>query len=322
MPCHDLTKRFLVPKSDRTRIFFKTEKARDEVREYLECISKDMSSRVSKAESALEKARLESHPSEVVSAEVNLTSIASKYEVDDPRIGMGDEYAPVAFRLDAPCRVLWEGLVVRKNISRPTGSIFDTGRASQPAFQDMNFAALQHRREVESDPLPVLYQYSDEDPFDARMLLMAYEEEGKITSVVSDFDCFLIGSRNFSYEAPLSREQLELLDWCVSQVEWILETHTEPECWTNRWLEILKYAAQSGFYPSMPRFGFGDSTSYSMIEASVHRSAKTCGAVRHGPGESSRGCLFPPFFFLSICCLCLTYCRRRQNALTISSLKN
>jgi len=271
------------PKSDRTRIFFKTEKARDEVREYLECISKDMSSMVSRAENALEKSKLESHPNEVFSAEVNLTSIASKYEVDDPRIGMGDEYAPVTYRLDAPCRVLWEGLVVRKNISRPTGSRFDTGRASQPAFQDMNFAALQHHREVESDPLPVLYQYSDEDPFDARMLLMAYEEEGKVTSVVSDFDCFLIGSRNFSYEAPMSREQLELVDWCVSQLEWILETHTEPESWTTRWLEILKYAAQNGFHPSMPRFGFGDPTSYSMIEASVLRSTKTCGAVRHGP---------------------------------------
>ena len=257
-----------------------------------------MSTKLSRAESALEKSKSESHPNEVFRTQVNLTSIASKYEVDDPRIGMGDEYAPVTYRLDVPCRVLWEGLVVRKNISRPTGSRFDTGRASQPAFQDMNFAALQHRREVDSDPLPVLYQYSDEDPFDARMLLMAYEEEGKVTSVVSDFDCFLIGSRNFSYEAPLPREQLELLDWCVSQVEWILETHTEAESWTARWLEILKYAAQSGFYPSMPRFGFGDTTSYSMIEASVHRSAKTCGAVRHGPGEPT-SLFYYSFFFLS-----------------------
>lgn len=112
---------------------------------------------------------------------------------------------------------------------------------------------------------------------------MAYEEEGKVVPVVSDFDCFLIGSRNFSYEDPMSPDQVDLLDWCISQIEWILENHTEPESWTTRWLEVLKYAARNGFYPMMPRFGFGDPTSYSMIEASVHRSAKTCGAVRHGP---------------------------------------
>ena len=68
-----------------------------------------------------------------------------------------------------------------------------------------------------------------------------------------------------------------------TQIEWILDNHTEPECWTTRWLEVLKIAARKGFHPSMPRFGFGDPTSYSMIEACVKRSTKTCGAVRHGP---------------------------------------
>jgi len=192
-----------------------------------------------------------------------------------------DSYAPEMYCLEVPCRVLWEGLVARKDISRSPGSKFETGRASQPAFQDMNFAAL--RRRIDNEPLPVLFQNSEVDPFDARMLVMAYEEEGKIVPVVSDFDCFLIGSRNFSYEDPMSEEQVQLLDWCVSQIEWILDNHTEPDSWTTRWLEVLKYAARNGFYPSMPRFGFGDPTSYSMIEASVKRSAKTCGAVRHGP---------------------------------------
>jgi len=144
----------------------------------------------------------------------------------------------------------------------------------------MNFSAL--RLKTIDGPLPVLYQCADEDPFDARMMVMAYEEEGKVLPVVSDFDCFLMGTSKFHYSDPMPTEQIELLDWCVSQIEWILESHTQPESWTSRWLEVMKFAAQNNFYPSMPKFGFGDPTSYSMIEASVTRSAKSCGAVRHG----------------------------------------
>ena len=81
-------------------------------------------------------------------------------------------------RLEVSYRMLWAGVVAGKDISRPPSSIYDSGRASQPAFQDMNFGAL--RRGVKDEPLPVLYQHSEDDPFDARMLVMAYEEEGRV----------------------------------------------------------------------------------------------------------------------------------------------
>ncbi|KAL7540179.1 hypothetical protein ACHAXR_009930 [Thalassiosira sp. AJA248-18] len=270
-----------IPKEDRTKIFFKRHDVRDRVGEYLGKVAKELTLRVAHAKFALARAKFGCDPNGILREELNYAAKTLSYELENPKVVQNDDYAPEMYCIEISCRVLWEGLVERKDITRNPESKFDTGRASQPAFQDMNFAAL--RRRNPNEPLPVLYQCSEDDPFDARMLVMAYEEEGKVVPVVSDFDCFLIGSRNFSYEDPMSPEQVELLDWCVSQIEWILDNHTGPESWTTRWLEVLKYAARNGFYPSMPRFGFGDPTSYSMIEASVHRSAKTCGAVRHGP---------------------------------------
>mmetsp|Transcript_23261 Transcript_23261/g.56125 ORF Transcript_23261/g.56125 Transcript_23261/m.56125 type:complete len:496 (-) Transcript_23261:36-1523(-) len=269
-------------KGDRTKIFFKTRDARDRVGEYLGSIAKELTLRVAQAKFALARMKLGCDSKSFLSEEFNYAVKTLSLELENPKVVQSDDYAPEMYFLEMPSRVLWKGLVEKKDISRRPESIFDTGRASQPAFQDMNFAALRRSPEPK-EPLAVLYQKSEEDPFDARMLVMAYEEEGKVVPVVSDFDCFLIGSRDFSYEDHMCPEQVELLAWCVSQIEWILDNHTGPESWTTRWLEVLKYAARNGFYPSMPRFGFGDPTSYSIIEASVQRSAKTCGAVRHGP---------------------------------------
>ena len=145
----------------------------------------------------------------------------------------------------------------------------------------MNFKALGSKKD--GDPVPVLYQCTEEDPFDARTMVLAYEEGGKVVPVVSDFDCFLIGTQKFHYSEPIPPEQVDLLDWCVSQIEWILESHTQPESWTVRWLEVLKFAAENNYCPTLPKFGYGDPASCSMIEASVKRLATSSGAVRHGP---------------------------------------
>lgn len=203
-----------------------------------------------------------------------------RYEVEDYNVVLCDKYAPGRYGIEVSCRVLWEGLVVPNDISwKPDNS---TGRASQPAFQEMNFATL--RKQDPNKAIPVLYQFSDDDPFDSRMLIMAYEEEGRVVPVVSDFDCFLIGSRDFSFKEEMADDQIELLDWCISQIEWILDNQSDvPDSWTVKWLVILKNAAQNGFVFKMPPFGFGDPTSYALIEAAVNRSKKTNGAVRHGP---------------------------------------
>ena len=268
-----------IGKGDRTKIFFNTESWRDEVGEFLGTVAKEMTLSFTKSKFAMARLKYGCDPDAALHEE-HYEWKAMGAVLNDPYVTKIDDYAPQVFGIEVSCRVLWKGLVERKDISRFPGSKFYTGRESQPAFQDMNFSALR-LKDIDG-PLPVLYQCADEDPFDARMLVMAYEEEGKVTPVVSDFDCFLIGTSKFHYSDPMPPEQIDLLDWCVSQIEWILESHTEPESWTTRWLEVLKFAATNDFYPSMPKFGFGDPTSHSMIEASATRLAKSSGAVRHG----------------------------------------
>ncbi|CAE7415416.1 unnamed protein product, partial [Symbiodinium pilosum] len=51
--------------------------------------------------------------------------------------------------------------------------------------------------------------------------------------------------------------------------------------WMSRWLEILKRESDAGFHLEIPRFGFGDPTSYSIVEQLVVAMG-LLGAVRHG----------------------------------------
>lgn len=140
---------------------------------------------------------------------------------------------------------------------------------------------------------------------DPRTLVMAYEEAGRVLPVVSDFDCFLMGTRGVRYPKKLPADQEELLQWCVACTEQALELQYEsyknvgktnpetskngeddkidlPQSWTSRWLEILKKSADKGFHPTIPRFGFGDKKSYEMMKGAVGRSVQVNGAVRHG----------------------------------------
>jgi hypothetical protein len=268
-------------KSDRTQIFFKSRAARNAVGKLLGEKAKEMTLRVTKARFALAKMDDIKAANGSIDEEALITEI-DRYEIVDSEVVRKDIYAPKCYGLEVSCRVLWEGLVLPSDISRETGSKYDTGRASQPAFQEMNFATL--RKQDPKKAIPVLYQYSDDDPFDPRMMIVAYEEEGRVVPVVSDFDCFLIGSRDFSFKEGMEESQIDLLDWCIAQIEWILDNQSDDiESWTAKWLEILKHAAQNGFVPKMPPFGFGDPSSYALIEAAVHKSKKKNGAVRHGP---------------------------------------
>lgn len=218
------------------------------------------------------------------------------FDMDDPSIKLIDKYAPECYGIELPDRLLWKGCVVDRDISRPEDSDYHTGRPSQPAFQDMNFRAIWKTQKTkkgpskpDAPPLVVLWQTStsngpDDDPMDPRGLIMAYEEKGRVLPVVSDFDCFLVGTRSVRYENPLPKEQAELVDWEVSQIEAVLDeqpSRRQRLTWTTCWLNVLKSFAAKGFNPAMPRFGFGDPKSYSITECAVSRLS-TCGAVRHG----------------------------------------
>uniref|UniRef100_A0A7S4IA38 Uncharacterized protein n=1 Tax=Odontella aurita TaxID=265563 RepID=A0A7S4IA38_9STRA len=251
--------------------------------------------------------------------------------------------------------LFWEGIVRSRPVGRPAGSDLDTGRPSEPAFQDMNLrtvriapasssapasasASSSSRGEPAVTHTTVVWQPEEagnRDPLDPRTLLVAYEERGRVLPVVSDFDCFIVGTRGVPYDRPLPMEQVGLLNWSVDRVGGILdaqaerrrereerkqrrqqegqnsakrhseqlpvtteetepnpkpepEPEPEPEepepSWTSLWLDVLKRASSepksSPSHVPIPRFGYGDGTSYSMMGRAVERLE--CGAVRHG----------------------------------------
>jgi len=187
-----------------------------------------------------------------------------------------------AYGLDITERLFWESYVMMQECSRPEGTEWDIGRNSELAFMDMNFKAIRHEPGPD-DPRAVVYQMSKNSPMEPRMLLMAYEEYGRVKPVVSDFDCFLLGSRGVKYENPLPKEQLELLKWMIKNISDVLgERCDDSEAgWMETWFKVIKKAALKGYYPLQPKYGNGDPKSYEIMEIAVSRLQET-GCVRHG----------------------------------------
>ncbi|KAG7340934.1 hypothetical protein IV203_030549 [Nitzschia inconspicua] len=211
------------------------------------------------------------------------------------------------YGLQVSQRLFWHATVANANISRD-GTGTETGRPSTPGFQDANMITLRVACSTvtQPHPMPVVVQslccdFTEElnlDNHDIKTaatmeqalnplyLVMAYEENGTVTPVVSDFDGFLMGWRREAlwFGCNLPREQEDLMMWCVEQVESILERQKESpaaDTWTFRWLEILKREAHNGFRPEIPEYGFGDPKSYGIMEQAAKRLSNT-GAVRHG----------------------------------------
>lgn len=205
-------------------------------------------------------------------------------------------YAPKCYGLVVPEQVLWEGLVIRSptGISREPGTAgepYVTGRPSVPQFQDMNLDALR-KPHLPHTPRLVLWQFDDEqaeydDPCNPLTLLMAYEEEKfkRVLPVVSDLDCFLIGTRGVNYEEPLPSDQQKVLEWSIDQIEGILASQQQQRAfksWTQKWLDVLKTSAiKKGFKPKIPALGFSDPKTKLIMKNAITRLSET-GAVRHG----------------------------------------
>lgn len=84
-----------------------------------------------------------------------------------------------------------------------------------------------------------------------------------------------------SFSTPLAPSQLDVLRWYVSEIERLLSESEAGASFTVCWLDVLKKAAREGRYPQMPRFGFGDPKSSSIMKLAVTQLGNT-GAVRHG----------------------------------------
>jgi Domain found in Dishevelled, Egl-10, and Pleckstrin (DEP) len=266
-------------KSGRIRLFFAEDSfaARETVVGYLEAVAEEMMEATFQAKQILASEK-------VGTLRLEEAKETLLWDMTDVSITYLDEYAPCSYGIEIPARLLWEAYVVRQDCFRKPGSQYDIGRPSTPAFQDMNLATLQVPAK-EGYPRAVLWSNaSSSDPLNVHELLMAYEENGRVRPVVSDFDPFLIGTRRVHFDpvhGGLPSDQLDVLKWCVNQIGKILDSPTRPESWTNRWLEVLKRETQGGFHPLIPKFGFGDPKSYSLIENAVDRLTRD-GSVRHG----------------------------------------
>ena len=78
-------------------------------------------------------------------------------------------------------------------------------------------------------------------------------------------------------------KQLELVRWSLDNTAKLLESCPSDVGWMSRWLSILRAEAAKpgGMHPELPKYGFGDPTSYALIGDVVDCTA-ACGAVRHG----------------------------------------
>ena len=258
---------------------------------------------------------------DVAQGRIHNRSGVKKYEMSDPRIVSIDDYAPNCYGLDIPERLFWEGMIIQNShitsISRDVGTqgeLYNTGRPSVPQFQDMNFDAIRKHVPAKGKPRPVIFQYDTRaryndsnsklgsgenknnhgtttssiagSPMNPFTLLMAYEESefSRVLPVVSDFDCFLVGTRGVNYTVPIHDDQLDVMKWSIQQIETIMSASSSTnngKSWTSQWLDVLKKEARNGFHPTIPALGFSDPKTCSIMENAIERLSES-GAVRHG----------------------------------------
>lgn len=141
---------------------YRKREIRDEAAESLREISKQMSEAVEEAKKVLEGEASTPECSKE-EAERRLTW----WDASNTDVALIDDYAsnkgwgPFAksFGVEISERLMWEAFVCRQDITREAGSIYDTGRRSEPAFQDMNFGSTRVCKK--GDPRTVIWQHSD-----------------------------------------------------------------------------------------------------------------------------------------------------------------
>ncbi|CAK9052876.1 unnamed protein product [Durusdinium trenchii] len=244
------------PKSARVRIYMASEESCHSLQLRMQKVLDEMVRLAAAAQALLEAHKAGSIDLSEEQMEEAYTQLG--LEVEDPTINLLQQYEPEANGLEIPERLFREVYVQRADISRSAD--WQTGRPSEPAFMDMNLHTL---RDSNAQPRAVIWQQDMEDCLNPSSLLMAYEEEK--------------GPMNFQ---PLPQEQVEIMKWSLGQILEVLE-RPGSSGWMSRWLEILKRESDKGFHPEMPRFGFGDPTSYEIVGEFV-TAMGLLGAVRHG----------------------------------------
>ena len=263
------------PRDGRISIFYKNQVSRDVAEKALYAISLAMRKKVSNAKLVL------STLSDIANNEEEHISFMEKkqwWDVEDSEVYRLDESGDIG--LDVAERVFFETYINRQDISIE-GTEYENGRPSRAAFQDMNFECT--RKYSGSGPRVVVLQTCEKEALRPQSIVVAYKENGFVTPVVSDFDCFTLGTRGVAFESPLPKDQVELLKWLIQKIVTILDSPQTDKSWTSCWLDVLKDSASKGFTPKIPAYGFGDSKSYAIMEGAVSRfQHNKNGAIRHG----------------------------------------
>lgn len=266
------------PKDARIRVFFKTAEASAAVLSAVQPVLREMVQVSGSAEQLL--AEEKAGKITLDDDERAVAMQGARWSMEQPKVHPVDAYAKNgAHGLDMPERLFMQVFVWRADISHEKG--WETGRNSEPAFMDLNLHATRDPPQPGGPPRVVVWQYDAKRPLNPRGLLVALEEEEleKVNPVASDFDAFLVGSRGVNFE-PLPPDQVQLVRWLIGNIEGVLaESGSDP--WMKRWLQVLQKEGAKGFHPEIPPFGFGDPTSYSIVQSVVH-SLRDNGAVRHG----------------------------------------
>merc|ERR1712137_757326 len=212
-------------------------------------------------------------------AKTNLEQIREKatdISMDNPSLIFEDHYAPLVYGLDVAEALFMYAYVTNPDVDLTPPHGWETGRASEPAFMDMNLHAIRDAK----PPQVVILQYNENDPMSPQGLLVAYAEE-YVKPVVSDFDAFTTGSKCMKYNS-LSGDQSRLAKWSLEKSDTIF-AKPGPSSWTTRWLKMLKEETKSGFTQTVriPTYGFGDNVSYDLTKKIVEATCSS-GAIRHG----------------------------------------
>lgn len=87
------------------------------------------------------------------------------------------------------------------------------------------------------------------------------------------------------YKEPIPKDQIKLVKWTVKNIGDVLDERDKTnstEGWMHTWMKVQKQSIFNGYYPSQPKYGYGDPKSYEITEVAVPRLNST-GCVRHGP---------------------------------------
>jgi len=146
------------------------------------------------------------------------------------------------YGLELPIHVFWYAYIWKQGIVGRTGSYYNTGSTSNPSMQKANLSSICYPTAVNSTDGSsassrriVLLQLAKPDhtstdktlPLNPFELVMAYEAECGVFPVLSDLDCFLVGTRRVMYELPLDKNQEEAFESSIKKIEGALKTKND-----------------------------------------------------------------------------------------------